>query len=119
MSTTSPSQPAGSGSVLDLTSQNLAMLSDVAAEAGSAAGDSIVELVEQGSLFTGNATSFAHAYNGIRVPRYRVSAGRIERTADTIEAPVREYANTRLTNRAGHAPLVRLGLKDILLFQLP
>jgi hypothetical protein len=107
------------GSVLDLTTQNLSMLSDIAAEAGNAAGDSITELVERGSLFAGNAMSFADAYHRIRVPRYRVSAGRIERTADTIEAPVREYANTRLSNRAGHAPLVRLGLKDILLFQLP
>ena len=110
---------AGADSVLDLTVENFAALSDLAKEAGSAAGEAIAELLERGSLHVGNAMLFVTAYHNIAVPRYRVSAGKIERTADTITVPVREYANTRLTNRAGNAPLVRLGLKDILLFQLP
>lgn len=112
-------QPAGAGSVLDLTTLNPAMLSELVAQTGSAAGDSILEFVERGSLFAGNAMLFADTYNSIRVPRYRVSAGKIEQTAVMIAAPVREYANTRFKNRAGHRPFVRIGLKDILVFQLP
>jgi hypothetical protein len=119
MAMTPQSQPAGAGSVLDLTIPSLATLSDQIAQTGSAAGDSIIEFVERGSLFVGNAMLFANTYNNIRVPQYRVSAGQIERTGAMIDASVREYANTRLTNRAGHEPIVRLGLKDILLFQLP
>ncbi|MBX3501339.1 MAG: hypothetical protein KF889_18020 [Alphaproteobacteria bacterium] len=110
---------AGADSVLDLTAQNFAALSDLAKEAASDAGDSIVELVERGGLFLGNAMLFVNAYHNITVSQYQAAAGKIERTAGTITVSVREYANTRLTNRAGNAPKVRLGLKDILLFQLP
>jgi hypothetical protein len=114
-----PRPPAGAGSLLDLTTLNPATLSDLIAEAASAAGDSAMELLERGALFAGNAMQFASAYNGIQVPQYRVSAGKIERTAAMIHTPVREYANTRHNNRAGHRPFVRIGLKDILVFQLP
>jgi len=119
MPTTPHPTPAGAGSVLDLTLESLATLPGQASEAMGAAGDSFFELAERGSLFIGNAMIFADAYNSIQVPQYRVSAGKIERTGAMIAAPVREYANTRHKNRAGHETIVRLGLKDILLFQLP
>lgn len=112
---TSPSRPAGAASVLGLTPQDLAKLPDYLAETAAAAGASIVEVVERGSLFAGNAMVFATNYHNIRVPRYQVTAGKIERAAGMIDAPVREYANTNFRNRAGHTALVRLGLKDALL----
>lgn len=118
MPTPSLSAPAAAGSVLDLTIRTLATLSDQFAEEVGAIGDSIIEAVERGSLFAGNAIVFVDAYQNIEIPQYRVAAGKIERIAGMIRVPVREYANTRLTNRAGHKPFVRLGLKDELLFGL-
>ncbi|MGE0421621.1 MAG: hypothetical protein AB7O88_05120 [Reyranellaceae bacterium] len=110
---------AGADSVLDLTTQALTTVPNLIGEAASAAGDSIMELAERGALHVGNAMLYASAFHTIEVPRYRGTAGKLQRTADTITVTVREYANTRLDNRAGNSAKVRLGLKDILLFGLP
>jgi hypothetical protein len=77
--------------------------------------DTVRSTIAWGELFTGRADAYVRRYHDITVPEYRVVSGKIERTAGTVNTPVREYLNNLHSNRANIAPRWRRGLKDFLL----
>jgi hypothetical protein len=82
----------------------------------ASAHDVVRSTVALATRFPGNALDYVGKYHGISVPEYSVVSDRIEKSARTINTPVREYLNDRLSNRADNKPEKRHVLKDHLLY---
>jgi hypothetical protein len=88
---------------------------EVVGSTPEAAEETVRATIAYAELFAGGANEYVQRFHDIKVPDYRVDAGKIEKSGATVNTPVREYLNNRLKNFAKLRPEMRLGLKDFLL----